>query len=306
MRAILRARAYRSWIVPIVGLLCSFIAVTWIDAMITNYIKGDAQRIYMGFTTTTVHGWGAVEGGNFRSLNETIASPALKAVTGAALWTSFQWLPLILAYRTALGKRWSLSKKTRIYRHYSALNVLALAVISCAEVSRAGIAKRPEAMRQLAKNMRQVEDEILSLYRSSDQLPTRSHRKNTLKKHAQLVASQLRNAESRIDVEGNSALAPLASLLMKIGNRSIEGRLGALLDHEDFDTALEPVHDWEPLRLGISAVLLACCSIGVGLLSLPDGIDTYVIGGCGVAILAILYGRRVHSLLGVLNTIRGG
>jgi hypothetical protein len=160
-------------------------------------------------------------------------------------------------------------------------------------------------MRELATRMRRVEDDILSLYRYSDQLPARSHRRRALKRHAQLVVSQLRQAETRIDREGDAALAPLASLLVKISDRSIEGRLGALLDQDDFDAELTPAHDWEPFRLALSAVLVAGCAIGVGLLSLPNGIDTYVIGGCGVAILALLYGRRVHSLLGLLNTIRG-
>ncbi|HET6359184.1 hypothetical protein [Streptomyces sp.] len=306
MRALLRARYYRSWLVPIIGLLCAFFTLSWIDAIIMNYIKGDAQRTYIGFTPSTIQGWNRVQSGDFRSLNEAITSPVLRTVLEAASWTAIQLIPPVLAYRTAMGQRWSLSKKTRLFRRYSGLDGLAHAVTACAKVRRATVARRPDAMRELAKKMRGVEEDILSLHRYSDQLPARSHRKRALKKHAQLVVSQLRNAETHIDEEGNIALAPLACLLMKISNRSIEGRLGALLDEADFDTGLTPVHDWEPLRLAVSAVLLAGCAVGVGLLSLPDGIDTYVIGGCGVAILTLVFGRRVHSLLGLLNTIRGG
>ncbi|MEU2272013.1 hypothetical protein ABZ568_37400 [Streptomyces olindensis] len=150
-----------------------------------------------------------------------------------------------------------------------------------------------------------MEGTILTLYRYSDQVPARSHRRHELKAHARLVVSQLRNAESRIDSEGDAALTPLATLLMKIGSRFIEGRIGALLDEEDFEAELTPVRDWEPLRLAAAAVLIAGCAVGVSLLSLPEGVATYVIGGCGVAIIALLYGRRVHNLLGLLDTIRG-
>ncbi|WP_406727851.1 hypothetical protein WJ438_29100 [Streptomyces sp. GD-15H] len=290
---------------PIIIFLCAFFMLSWVDAVIMSYVNGDAQRRYMNFITTTIHGWDTLKIGHFRSFTEAIFSPVYTEASGAAAWTAFQWLPPIIAYRTASGQRWSLSKKTRIIHRYSVLDGLIYAVVACAEVQRASVTKRPEAMRKLAKKMSRVENDILSLHRSSDQLPVLSHRKRALKKHARLVASQLRNAESRIDVEGDAALAPLAILLMKIGDRFTEGRLGALLDEEDFDTGLEPVHDWEPLRLAISATLVAGCAIGVGLLSLPDGIGTYVIGGCGVVILTILYGRRVYNLLGVLNTIRG-
>ncbi|MDG9713434.1 hypothetical protein [Streptomyces sp. DH10] len=259
----------------------------------------------MGFTPAAIQGWDTVQSGHFRSLTETITSPVVRAIAGAAAWTAIQWIPPVIAYRTAMGQRGSLSKKMRTFRRYSALDGLAHAVTACAKVKRASLARRPDAMRELSKQMSRVEDGILSLHRYSDQLPVRSHRKRAVKKHAQLVVSQLRKAETRVDKEGDIALTPLACLLMKISNRSIEGRMGALLDEEDFDTELIPVRDWEPLRLAVSAVLVAGCAIGVGLLSLPNGIDTYVIGGCGVAILAILYGRRVHGLLGVLNTIRG-
>ncbi|MET8768298.1 hypothetical protein [Streptomyces sp. NPDC004658] len=126
-----------------------------------------------------------------------------------------------------------------------------------------------------------------------------------MKKHAQLVVSQLRKAESRVDVEGDAALTPLASLLMKIGTRSMEGKIGALLDKEDFEADLNPVRDWEPLRLALAAVLIAGCAVGVSLLSLPEDVTPYVIGGCGVAILALLYGRRAHNLLGLIDAIRG-
>ncbi|MGW0845913.1 hypothetical protein ACWD26_38415 [Streptomyces sp. NPDC002787] len=277
----------------------------WVDAMVTNFIKGDAQRTYLKFTTTTVDGWRAIQGGDFRSINETIGSPAVTAVFGAVLWTAFQWVPPILAYRTTMGQRWSLSRRTRIWRRYAALDAIARAVIACADVRVASLAKLPGAVRHLAEQLSRVEDTILTLYRYSDQLPARSHRRNELKKHAHLVVSQLRSAEARIDSEGDAALTPLASLLMKIAGRFIEGRIGALLDEADFEAELTPVRDWEPLRLASAAVLIAGCAVGVSLLSVPEGVATYLIGGCGVAIIALLYGRRVHNLLGLLDTIRG-
>ncbi|MEU0948268.1 hypothetical protein ABZ379_37065 [Streptomyces canus] len=305
MRALLRARLYRSGRVPLIGLSCSFLAVVWTDGMVSNFIQGNAQRIYLQFSQPTVNGWHSIESGRFRSINETLTSPTLKAIFFAAIWTAFQWLPPVLAYHTALGHRWSLSRKTRIWKRYGVLDSIARGVTACGDVMGASPARRPGAQRHLAKQISLIEDSILKIHRNSGQLPFRSHRRRELRKHAQLVVSQLRNAESRIDADGDVALTPLASLLMKIGTRAMEGRIGALLDKEDFEPDLRPVRDWEPLRLAAAAVLIAGCAVGVSLLSVPDDVTPYVIGGCGVAILALLYGRRAHNFLGLLDAIRG-
>ncbi|MEU5512589.1 hypothetical protein ACFTZ8_31080 [Streptomyces fungicidicus] len=39
---------------------------------------------------------------------------------------------------------------------------------------------------------------------------------------------------------------------------------------------------------------------------LPDGADAYVLVGCGIVMLAVLYGRRVHQFFDVVDVIRGG
>jgi hypothetical protein len=279
--------------------------MVWIDGMVSNFIQGNAQRIYLKFSQPTVRGWHLIESGHFRSINETLTSPTLKAILGAAIWTAFQWLPPVLAFHTALGHSWSLSKKTRLWRRYSVLDSIARGVTACADVMSASPAKRPGALRQLAKQIALIEDGILRLHRNSGQIPFRSHRRRELRKHAQLVVSQLRNTESQIDADGDAALTPLASFLMKIGTRTMEGRIGALLDQKDFSPDLRPVRDWEPLRLAVAAILISGCAVGVSLLSVPEDVTPYVIGGCGVTILALLYGRRVHSFLGLLDAIRG-
>ncbi|WP_225640650.1 hypothetical protein [Streptomyces werraensis] len=277
----------------------------WLDAIVTNYVKGDAQRIYLGFAGPTVAGWHATWSGESRSLTEALTSPALRAILGASGWTAVQWFPFYLAYRTALGKSWSLSKKTRIWRRYALPDAVVRAVIACADVKKSSFFKRPQAIHHLADQLATVERAVLQAHRSSGQVPFGSHGRQNLKGHAQTVVSQLRRMESRVHSEGDVALAPLASCLIKIGSRSIEGRVGCLLDEQDFETGLTPVRDWEPLRLAAAAVLIAGCAVGVSLLSLPDGVTTYVIGGCGVAIVALIYGRRVHNVLGLLDTIRG-
>ncbi|MEU6548546.1 hypothetical protein [Streptomyces sp. NPDC046859] len=146
----------------------------------------------------------------------------------------------------------------------------------------------------------------MRLHRTSGRLPVRSHRRQRLKGHAGLVVAALRRAEARIDSDGDAALAPLASLLATIAERVANGRIGALLDEQHFPEDLTPARDLEPLRLAAAAVLVAACAVGVALLPLPDGADAYVIGGCGIVILAVLYGRRVHQFLDVLDVLRGG
>lgn len=305
MRAVLRFRTRQRKRVAVTGVAAVFLAVTWFDAVVTNAIEGDARWVYSDLSESAAERWREIWGEGFESVNQTLLSPLLRAALISVIWSAVQVVPIVVAYRTAAGQRWSVSKKMRIWRRFAILACIAQAVAACADVAKAGPVGNPDALRRLSVRMARLEAEVLSLHRSTGALPLKSHRRRRLKNHYRLVVAQMRRAEARVDVEGVAALAPLASLMMKLGERFLVGRTGALLDAEDFDTGVAPVRDWESLRLISAALLIASCAVGVGLLSLPDHVTVYVIGACGVVILSLLYGRRVYDFLGLLSLMRG-
>ncbi|MGW3105756.1 hypothetical protein [Streptomyces sp. NPDC001100] len=266
-------------------------------------MAGDIPNTYMGFTDTSLRHWEDIQNAHFDSA--TLVAPVFSAVAFAAIYSAILLAPLFFAFRTVTGLRWSLSKTTRTRRRCETTYNAAQAISACIEVRQASWKNRPRKMIHLAECLKQVEVSVMSLRRTSGYTPQRSHRNHQLKRHAGLVVAALRAAESLIDSDGIAALTRIAYLLTKIGERATEGRIGALLDPEDIDSNLTPARDWESLRLAAAAALVAACGVGVGLLDIPDGASAYVIGGCGVAILVLLYGRRAHQFLDLLNTIRG-
>ncbi|MGW1796880.1 hypothetical protein ACWCQN_12925 [Streptomyces sp. NPDC001984] len=114
----------------------------------------------------------------------------------------------------------------------------------------------------------------------------------------------LRQAETRIDVDP-AALSELAAMAMTLADRATSGNIGALLDDTQIPEGLTPARDWEFLRLAAAAVLIAAAAVGTSLLDLPDGASTYVVGGCGVVVLTLLYGRRVRQFLDLLGVLGG-
>ncbi|WP_306334619.1 hypothetical protein [Streptomyces sp. KL118A] len=178
------------------------------------------------------------------------------------------------------------------------------AVSRCTETYCGGTRRAPSA-RALAGAIRVTSRTVTRMHRTSQRLPAHSHRRRQLKRHAGLVVAALRQAEARIDIEGTAAVPELARLLMKIADRYIQGRLGALLDEEELKE-LTPVRDWEPLRIAALAVLIAASAVAVSQVGVPEGARVSVIGACGVLASLLLFGRRVHRGLDLLTQIRGG
>lgn len=307
LRVALRARHYASKAVyNVIGLSNTFIALFWCDALITTVVRGEMWEPFKPFALGPIEAWDVLRSGHIDSVASTVAYPMLNAVAavliGLIIWVG----PIVVAAGTAAGRSWSLSTSTRLATRFAAADAAAQAISVCVRVGRARWPNRPRELRRLASALARVNDELMRLHRTSGQLPARSHRRQYLRHHAGLVVAAIRRAHLRVDQEGEAALAPLAALLIAIAERVAEGRIGALLDADQLDTELGPARDWEPLRLASAALLVAATAVGVAYLPLPDGADVYIIGGCGIAILTLLYGRRVHQFLDLLNVIRGG
>ncbi|MEV5449987.1 hypothetical protein [Streptomyces sp. NPDC052535] len=278
-------------------------AVVWLDALIMALRQGDVVGQLKIYAAPPLHGWERL--GSEDSIIEHALSPLVNATVASVLFLSFWLVPPVLLAGAAAGRPWSWSTSTRLMKRFGSVHATAISVAACVRVRKASWAERPKELRRLSRATSRVEDRIMWLHRHSGHLPPRSHRKHLLKQHTGLVVAAIRRAEARVDSEGDEALEPLAALLITVGERIAEGRIGALLDADQIDADLTPARDWEPLRLAVAAALVAGCAVGVGLLSLPDGVDVYVIGGCSIVILAMLYGRRVHQVLDVISVIRG-
>ncbi|MCC9154875.1 hypothetical protein LZP81_30965 [Streptomyces parvulus] len=304
LRVAIRARYYISPMAQLtIELPAGLLTVLWLDAIATTWLKGRLWPPLAPFAQVPIEGWKALRSGNFDTASETLTASILAPVVAAVIFLSLWVAPLVVAAATTAGRGLSLSRSTRMATRFRSISLIATAVSQCARAEGAGWRQRPKKHRRVARALARVEDEIMRLHRTSGYVTPLSHRKRHLKDHAGLVVAALRRAEARIDTEGDAALAPLAALLMTIADRIAEGRIGALLD--DLPADLTPARDREPLRLAVAAILVAACAVGVAFLPMPEGTDVYVIGGCGIVILAVLYGRRVHQLLDVLNVIRG-
>ncbi|MGW1811544.1 hypothetical protein [Streptomyces sp. NPDC002078] len=219
--------------------------------------------------------------------------------------TAYLVSPALIAFGAFLGRPWGLIPSMVQLRRFEPVVTIARSVGYCAQAYAAPWRTRPRQLRHLASSLRATEAVIMSVHRTSGHLPGRSHRRRELKVHAGLVVAALRRAEARVDIDGQDAVPELGGLLITVAERITEGRIGALLDDGHL-TDLTPARDWEPFRLAAAAVLFAASAVGVSLLHLPDGANAYVIGGCGVVILTLLYGRRAYQFLNVLGTVRGG
>ncbi|WP_345656593.1 hypothetical protein [Streptomyces siamensis] len=156
----------------------------------------------------------------------------------------------------------------------------------------------------MSRSLRAAERQIYALHKSSGYLTLRSHRRKQLKHHAGLVVAALRQAEARLDSDGDAALTTLAAALLKVAERAAVGRIGALLDDE-VSPELTPARDWEPFRLAVAAVLIAACAVALAFLHVPDAAQAYAVGACGVLVLTLIYGRRVQQFLDLLGSLGG-
>jgi hypothetical protein len=183
--------------------------------------------------------------------------------------------------------------------------VISAAVKAASTAKTSSWRNRPENLRQFSRTLRGSEMAIMRLHRSSSSLPLISHRRKILKRHARLVVAALRRAEAGLDSGVNEALHDTGALLIQIANRIAHDQIGHLLDDSQIEN-LEPARDPEPIRLVAAAASIAAAAVSVSFMHLPEGSNIYVIGGLSTAILAVIYGPRVHQMVSVFGAFRGG
>ncbi|WP_369196805.1 hypothetical protein [Streptomyces djakartensis] len=118
------------------------------------------------------------------------------------------------------------------------------------------------------------------------------------------MISALRISESKLDKDPKLACGELAGLLMEIGNRYAEGKLGELLPPAA-TANLSPVRNWEATKIVATATVLCGVTVAAILSGVPDTALTYIIGASGVVIATLIYGPRARSAFDILDSVRG-
>lgn len=148
----------------------------------------------------------------------------------------------------------------------------------------------------------QAEREILRAWKKARPGRTKPlrYQRNELKNHAGKVVAALRSKAARVDADRENGLRELGDLLVGIGDRLAEGRVGALLDEAELE-GLDPVRDREWVRTVAAALLVAAAAIGAAMLRLPAGIAAPLTTLTGIIVLVTLYrkagGAETVSLL---------
>ncbi|WP_318216607.1 hypothetical protein [Streptomyces sp. SCL15-6] len=171
-----------------------------------------------------------------------------------------------------------------------------------------GSVAQQEALRVLAVSLRGVYRDILNISDKTVTVRRDSRRKNLLREHHLKVIGALEVKESAIDVNARIALPDLAETLTRIVNAYSAGKIGQLLPASEIDHVIpfEPVQrERERFKMVAVALLLGGCGVLVAFLDLPDTATTSLIGAIGIAIVAIVYGRKARQGLDLLDSVRG-
>ncbi|MFF8277562.1 hypothetical protein ACF05T_15840 [Streptomyces lateritius] len=212
--------------------------------------------------------------------------------------------PAIYLVRLFVGARVPQLRIQRLYQRQLPVRLACRALHACALAYRAPNLRRPERMKRVSSDLASLTSSLQRMHRGRAGLRLGKYRRAAVKQHAALVVAALRHAEARVDAEGTSALPALGRLLVTVASRYAAGRTAALLDETDLE-GMTPARDWEPLRMALSAVLIAGAALWATWMDLPEGADVYVIGGAGILVLVLVYGRRARRALEVFATIRG-
>ncbi|MFJ8799996.1 hypothetical protein [Streptomyces sp. NPDC102487] len=153
-----------------------------------------------------------------------------------------------------------------------------------------------------ARSLPRVEREVLHAWKSvrPGQVKIRRHQRVNLKNHAGRVVAALRAQSERVDADPENALRDLGCMLVRIGDRLAEGRVGALLDEAELE-GLDPVRDHDVLTTIAAATGVALAAIFVAAFRLPAELATPLTTALGITILVTLYrkagGAETVSLL---------
>ncbi len=164
--------------------------------------------------------------------------------------------------------------------------------------------RRQRAIREASVRLHEVTRNLARLSSTCESARFWSHRRRLLREHHGTVISALRISESKLDKDPKLACGELAGLLMEIGNRYAEGKLGELLPPAA-TANLSPVRNWEATKIVATATVLCGVTVAAILSGVPDTALTYIIGASGVVIATLIYGPRARSAFDILDSVRG-
>ncbi|MFJ5221033.1 hypothetical protein ACIP98_41120 [Streptomyces sp. NPDC088354] len=165
---------------------------------------------------------------------------------------------------------------------------VALTIRACAAASTASADKEPERLREVALRLTVTSRLIARAYRDSGTVRWPSHRRKALRLHGGQVVARLRAAERRLDTDSGTALRELAALLLCVCDRYVHGRVGALLDEEEL-AGLEPVKDWDWVRVVMALLAGTGAAVGASFLPVPDAGQPYAIAGVAASAFVLAY-----------------
>lgn len=192
---------------------------------------------------------------------------------------------------------------TRWATRYRLVYGVAETIHACARALDAADDDRPLRLRQVAQSLAGTSRLIRRAYRDWGSIGWPSHRRTGLRRHAGQVLAAVHAAEARLDTDGDAALRELASLLMTVCHRHVCGRVGALLDEEVL-AGLEPVADWEWVRLVVALAVASGAAVGAALLPLPAMAEPYALSGAATTAFMLVYTNQSGRALQLWGNVR--
>ncbi|MFE3645870.1 hypothetical protein ACFXOM_33685 [Streptomyces sp. NPDC059169] len=177
---------------------------------------------------------------------------------------------------------------------------------SCAEAHRRGGDRRHEALVEVSRSLRRLEGDVLAAYRRRGSVLSFSPPNANLRRHAGQVVAKLRTVEEEMHGDHSQhALEELAGLVATIAEQYTSSKVATLLPVGSISD-LEPVRDREPILVGVTVVVIAGGAVAVSLLNLPDIASGAVIVAMAVLVLLVLFGRRWHRYLPIIDMFKPG
>ncbi|MBY8881662.1 hypothetical protein [Actinacidiphila acidipaludis] len=205
----------------------------------------------------------------------------------------------VVVWRGSASSPW---RSGRWVTQYRLVHSAALTIRACAVASRASADDLPLRLREVARRLGVTSRLIEKSYRDAGSVRWPSHRRKALRNHTRRVVAKIRVIEGRLDRDVDAALTELTSVLITVCDRYVHGRIGALLDLEALE-GLEPVRNWEWVRL--VAALLACsgAAVGASFLPIPGAGLPYAIGGAAAAAFMLAYTDQPAAAVELWNRI---
>jgi hypothetical protein len=194
--------------------------------------------------------------------------------------------------------------KGRIAAQTRLVDVLLWAVLHASMFQRANQRWRYYRLRILSRQLKRVYGELGKLSIKYGSTSFRSHRRHTLKDHHRRVIAALKQAETQLDIDPDTASRKLAEMLMLIADRYAQGKLGDLLPSEVLQD-VQPARSWETAKMVVTALMVTGIAVAAVLMKLPEAALTTVVGAGGIIAVGLVYGRNARSGFDILDSVRG-